>query len=591
MTNSSDLFKYTSGPRDARIMLVGESWGSDENAAKKPFVGSSGSELTRILADAGINREEILITNVIPKQPPRNEAWRFFPPKENPGNVRHYRGLHLTDEIHNFLQTLYQQIRIVNPQLIIGAGNLAFWALSDDCRVTSYSPPRMYQDRPRWYPSGIDDYRGSMLYCHREIDGAGRIRVLPIYHPAGIQREWANRTPTVHDLRTRVPLALQGIWGGMSPEWEIHFRPSLSQALRYFEEILARADASPEPVRLANDVETRRGLITCIGFCADPNKALTLPLIEKDGSSSSFRSYWTPKEEALLLSRMFAVLLHPNIALEGQNYLYDQQYIHDQWGIRVRLGFDTMLAYHLLFPGTRQGLDYLSSLFCRHHRYWKDDNKEWDAKSSIDDHLRYNGEDCLRTYEVGTVLRGLIAKEGMTKQWEMERRKSELALTLSLRGVRINTKHRTKLAMELGSAYAERKDLLLRIVPPQMVYDIMGKKYPAPWFTSPKQQQVVFHDILQMPQITHRKTKAATLGKEALQKLRAKHPEFELLFNNLEELRKIGVFSSHFVSAPLDPDDRMRCSWGQAETFRWTSSTNAFGRGTNLQNLPQGNEE
>jgi DNA polymerase I-like protein with 3'-5' exonuclease and polymerase domains len=91
----------------------------------------------------------------------------------------------------------------------------------------------------------------------------------------------------------------------------------------------------------------------------------------------------------------------------------------------------------------------------------------------------------------------------------------------------------------------------------------------------------------------HRKNKTETLGKEALNELREKYPIWRPMFDLLSDIRSVGVFITHFVRAPLDPDRRMRCSFNPAgtETFRWSSSKNAFGRGANLQNLPKGDED
>jgi DNA polymerase I-like protein with 3'-5' exonuclease and polymerase domains len=57
-------------------------------------------------------------------------------------------------------------------------------------------------------------------------------------------------------------------------------------------------------------------------------------------------------------------------------------------------------------------------------------------------------------------------------------------------------------------------------------------------------------------------------------------------------LRSLGVFRSTFLEAPVDTDERMRCSFNitGTETFRFSSSENAFGSGMNLQNVPSGDE-
>ena len=80
-----DLFAYTSGPHEASIILVGEAWGSEEAASGRPFVGTRGKELDRILADAGLVRDRILCTNLISARPPQNDFTSFLNPTPTRG--------------------------------------------------------------------------------------------------------------------------------------------------------------------------------------------------------------------------------------------------------------------------------------------------------------------------------------------------------------------------------------------------------------------------------------------------------------------------------------------------------------------------
>jgi DNA polymerase-1 len=61
----------------------------------------------------------------------------------------------------------------------------------------------------------------------------------------------------------------------------------------------------------------------------------------------------------------------------------------------------------------------------------------------------------------------------------------------------------------------------------------------------------------------------------------------------IQELRSLGVFLSTFIEAQPDRDGRIRCSFNIAgtDTYRFSSSANAFGTGLNLQNVPNGSEE
>ena len=62
---------FADGNPAAKIMLVGEAPGADEDRQGKPFVGVSGQLLDRMLAAIGFDRTNVYITNVIPWRPPR----------------------------------------------------------------------------------------------------------------------------------------------------------------------------------------------------------------------------------------------------------------------------------------------------------------------------------------------------------------------------------------------------------------------------------------------------------------------------------------------------------------------------------------
>ncbi|MHB8572355.1 MAG: uracil-DNA glycosylase family protein [Candidatus Dormibacteria bacterium] len=60
------------GPHDARIMLVGEGPGAQEDQSGEPFVGAAGHLLDELLAGIGLSREQVFITNVVKCRPPGN---------------------------------------------------------------------------------------------------------------------------------------------------------------------------------------------------------------------------------------------------------------------------------------------------------------------------------------------------------------------------------------------------------------------------------------------------------------------------------------------------------------------------------------
>lgn len=582
MTANRDAFFGTSGPRNADIVLVGECWGFTEAAQQKPFVGASGQELRRMLNEAGVLPGACLFTNVIADHPPNNEAWHYFHPAKEALEPA-TRHLHPTDFTKHEVARLYRQLEAVKPKLIIAVGNYALWALTN-CTEGRTSA----ESEGRRVPSGIESWRGSMWYADAAPGALAQTKLLPIIHPAAIMREWYKRPVTVHDLRERVPMALRDDW---RPRLEpvFHAPPTFDQAHDKLATWLWEA-VQGKRFRLVNDIENTMSeprLLTCIGLADSANYALVIPLVKPIGKE--LISYWPASEELGLLTLVRQVLMHPNVQVEGQNYLHDMQFLQQQLACRPCMDFDTMLAHHYLFPGTPKALDYLSSLYCKYHWYWKEDSKEWDLKGDLESHLRYNAMDCIRQFEVGTTLRGLIKTMNLEANWPEEMQKNWLALDMMNRGIRIDQNHRTALAADLSVASEELARWFHSIIPQHLSESTSG----TPWFTSAIQTRNLFAEEFGFNLPRNRKTGAPTMGKEAIRTLSDRHPEFIRLFSALGDFRSLSVFHKTFVRAPLDPDGRMRCMFNVAgtETFRWSSSENAFGRGTNLQNIPKGNED
>jgi len=583
-TNSEEIFYGTSGPRRARIMIVGECWGMEEATTHKPYMGQSGQEFTRMLHEAGINRAECFITQVVAERPPNRDMWNFFEPKKT-ATLPALRGLYPLPNVRKELGRLAEQIRLVQPDLIIAAGNYALWALTDVTGTAAAIDSRTKKSSGILEPTGIGSYRGSMLYSLPEF---GSVPLLPILAPDLVLRAWDQRTLVVHDLSSRVPLALSGDWRPEVPA-RIDAPPTFAVAKARLQAYIYRAERGE--LILASDIETLRGLITCIGFCAAADYAITIPFIKllPDGKLDS---YWSLDEEVELVTliRRLFLMSGGKVKLIGQNWLYDSQYIRAFFGVYPKLSYDTMLMQHLMFPNSPKDLGYLSSLYCKYHWYWKDDNKEWHEKEDLKTHLMYNAEDNLRTLEIGLKMIDSLKQMGVDHLWEEEVAKHDLSYRMTQRGFNIDVELRAKMSREVMRQVDLIRSALQLLVPQEWVND--NPKVSA-WFSSPAQVGFVLYELIGLKAQTSRKSGNSSTGKEAINDLRKLYPKLGLLFNLLQALRSLAVFQSTFLLAPLDPDLRMRCSFnpGGTETFRWSSSTNSFGRGANMQNLPTGNED
>lgn len=606
----TDLWFGTRGRPDAPIVLVGEAWGSEEARLQKPFVGEAGKELDRILSLAGVPYNDVLFTNLIPSQPRGNEMWRFFTPKAEHGTAGRIRGLAPKHELRESISRLYNQISASPRQLIIAAGNYPLWAFSSvtGAKVQSQSNNRLIPpDLQTWSPSGILDWRGSMLFAEPIVDfnpardilsefqggTKGGIKLLPIVHPAAILRAWYLRDPTIHDLKKRVPLALANDWRP-SPDYEFFAPPSFKECITILSEWLRRARVGQ--IRLAIDIETARGLITCLGIADSDRVAMSIPFIRRTGpEKGAFDSWWTPFEEAEIVKLLRTLLTHPSVFIIGQNFIYDTQYIQRWLGVTPYLTHDTMLHQNVCFPGTPKALEYLSSLYCKYHWYWKEDHKEWDERGTIEDLLVYNCMDCVRTWEIGQNQMLVTEALGMEAQFQFKMETNALCLRMMNRGVLFDGKRRGELLYELQEVLQTLYKELLEIIPQEWIGP-PGKrardKSPIYWMTSDKQQKFLFYEFLGFKSVKDPKTGQLTSGKKALGQFRLWYPEFTGLIDRIKMAATIEN-TINVLKSEIDHDGRIRCSYnpGGAETHRLSSSTNAFGGGTNLQNLTKGEED
>ena len=565
-------FYGTSGPRDAKIMIIGEAWGADEMREQQPFVGRSGKELTNMLSEAGINRDDCFLTNVVSKKPVGNKFEQFLVRNADAkkAGMLPFRGLYASDDLISAYDTLMFQIEQVKPEVIIAAGNYALWAVTDEC--VNYSGAKGYK-----VPSGIMKWRGSQIYTNTGV------KCVPIVHPAAIMRAWYLRYPTVHDLRVRVARHMNSTrW--MKPDWDFTIRPTFEQACGKLHLILKMLELGP--TWLSVDIETRAGQIACIGIAWSKIHAISIPIacVERpDG-------YWSVEHEFRIQALLRRVFSHENFRGIGQNFKYDVEYLMDQLFSRPPCHFDTMLAQHLCYPGTPKGLDYLSSMYCYYHRYWKDDGKEWDKHMDEDMLWIYNCEDCVRTFEAKEELEGVIAHMGKGELMEERMALHDLSLDMTIKGIRVDKKYKDKLAVELMDEMAKREAKLLELVP-ESIMPINPKA--KPWYRSPKQLAELFYDVLGVRPVIDRASGSRTTKDEALDKIIVREPLLTPICELLKEYRSLGVYLNTFVLTQLESDGYMRTSFnvGGTETYRFSSSKNAFGRGANMQNIPKGDED
>ena len=118
LTPGADRAVLGEGPIGADIAFVGEQPGDQEDLEGKPFIGPAGQMLDKALAEVGIDRKRVYVTNAVKhfKYEPRGK--RRIHKKPNPGEVKRYRWW------------LVKELEFVRPKLVVAMGGTALLGLT-----------------------------------------------------------------------------------------------------------------------------------------------------------------------------------------------------------------------------------------------------------------------------------------------------------------------------------------------------------------------------------------------------------------------------------------------------------------------------
>jgi DNA polymerase I-like protein with 3'-5' exonuclease and polymerase domains len=236
-------------------------------------------------------------------------------------------------------------------------------------------------------------------------------------------------------------------------------------------------------------------------------------------------------------------------------------------------------------------LDFIASIYNDHYVYWKDESKDWDPKVGEAQNWTYNCKDVVATYEANGHLDEMVKAFGFERQVSDQMEFCETAFRGMLRGFPIDFAYRKKLASHPDS---EADDGLIASQMKELkrfLNVVLGFPIDP---SSPKQIHWLCYDIFQLPHVKKPGSNTLTADKDAIaQWLRSCEPLYRPLLQAIADFRSLQVFRNTFALAPVDPDGNFRCSIAVASqvTFRWSSSKDAFGYGTNMANLPKGDED
>jgi uracil-DNA glycosylase len=368
-------FAATSGPRSAKMLIVGEAWGQHEAELRKPFVGESGKELFLMLGEAmpqvepelhasasamhryglawvkpreaWLEATGIAMTNVLGLRPPGNKLEELCVAKADlPDKGKGYdlpaisNGKYLRPEYFCEVTRLAVEIGVINPNLILCLGNTACWAVLQATNIGSI----------RGAVAQSKGLYGDQLEPER---GFRQVKTIASYHPAGVMRNWSWRPIVVADL---IKAWREAQFAEIRrPSRQVLVNPTIEECKAWTHQTL-----SVPPSILSCDIETRGGQISCVGFARSKSEAIVFPFVE---STNSNGSYWLNVSDEEKAWNFVSVLLSSEIPKLFQNGMYDLQYL-TKLGLVVNAARqDCMLMHHSIFPEMQKGLGFLGSVY------------------------------------------------------------------------------------------------------------------------------------------------------------------------------------------------------------------------------------
>jgi DNA polymerase len=154
------------GSVNAEIVFIGEAPGKNEDEQGLPFVGAAGKFLNEMLAEAGLERSDVYITNIVKYRPPNNR---------DP----------LPEEKKAFWPYLLKQLQIIQPKVVITLGRHSMEYFLPDMKISQIHGE-----------------------AKRIQFGDDKLVVVPLYHPAAALYNGSLRQTLIDDF-VRVPKIIE----------------------------------------------------------------------------------------------------------------------------------------------------------------------------------------------------------------------------------------------------------------------------------------------------------------------------------------------------------------------------------------------
>lgn len=531
------------GPRDAKLMIVGEAYGEQEAAASRPFVGPAGDALRKWLMETGIDPDSVYYDNLINLRPPGNQLSKWCP-KGKPNQL-----------LMEGLFGLMERIDEIRPNCILALGNYALHFLTGKGGYSANKPAGM---------KGITDWRGNILPCTL-VPG---VKVIPSYHPSYLRRNGMKHHGTfLADLaRVREDMEFPEL---RHPTPEMHPAPSGPEKHMCRERLLD----GPKDAPITVDIEfllnkkTRSTKLICVGFADSSDWSVSFP--------TDLPVEFEEVGEILTCGR----------PLNMQNSMFDASILewHFGWKVQPFLGFDTMVAAHASNIELPKGLDYLSSIHTRepNHKDMIDWNKVKRGLQPFSDVYTYNCIDAWVQHKVmEEQIKWDLSDERARRVFEFEMALLDPLWEVSKRGVRLDLDYMHQIRDELRMEVVTLNTILA---------EVTGRAINV---KSPGDVAWLMHDFIGLPVSRKTKTGAPATDDKTLASYitKCKNEREVQLLMIVRDIRNRRDLDSKFFGVPLDEDQRSRGHYDPTKTVTGRLSSKKFfptGRGHQQQNIPR----
>ena len=507
----------------AKICVVGEAPGEEEDKTGKPFIGYEGQILRRWFRQAGIDWLSCFITNTVHKRPYRND----------------YSSLSagVIEEGKEQLERDLKRLKEEGLNLVIAVGARALNALTGRAQITKY--------------------RGAILPCAL-VSG---LKVLPIIHPGNIIRGNGRFEP-ICILDLKKALRESKFPEIVYPERNIKIITNSTEAI----DLLYKLTDSPTPV--ACDIETTGPVMVAYGMATSEKEAFVL-------TKELLRDPLVLRQLSLFCASSTPKVFH--------NALFDC--MHNAYYYKIlnrNIYCDTMLAQHAAYPTLLKSLAFCASIYTN-EPYWKDLKEGEDVKDYLKDVKRgavdwnnlyiYCGKDCCLTYEIMGAQQNEINGWGTRQAYDLMMSLIEPCLFAMVRVTILDF-----FAIEEFRKKYERAIEVLETVKERVIGDVNVNSHV-------QLKKLLYDEWALPPQKLKGKLTVKDEKLKRLERLPTPWKLHIGLIRKLKEVRKRRDFYS--LKSDPDGRIRTALKIHGTYTGRFASSESITGSGKNLLNIPK----